>query len=181
MGGLFLKLGDGALLVRIHDAKAAGLLPGHLAHGDGDVGVFLNMVAQHGVVIHFIDMIAREDEHIIGVKLLDKGQVLIDGVGRAAVPLARFAGVVGGQHIHAAVAYVQIPRRARADIDGVYPRIDAVGKRKIDDAILAAKGHGGLGHMAGQHAQAAALAARQQHGDALFFADHGICPSFPKI
>ena len=139
-------------------------------------------------------MVAREDEHIIGVKLLDKGQVLIDGVGRAAVPLARFAGVVGGQHIHAAVAYVQIPRRARADIGvelqglilrqhahGVDAAVGAVGKRKIDDAILAAKGHGGLGHMAGQHAQAAALAARQQHGNALFFADHGICPSFPKI
>ena len=32
-----------------------------------------------------------------------------------------------------------------------------------------AEGHGGLGHVAGEDVQAAALAAGQQHGDALFF------------
>ena len=57
---------------------------------------------QHAVVIHLVDVIARQDQHVFGIKLLDEADVLVDGVGRAAVPLAALGGHVGRQHIHAA-------------------------------------------------------------------------------
>lgn len=36
---LLLELGDDVVLVRRHDAEAGRLLPGHLQHGDGTVGI----------------------------------------------------------------------------------------------------------------------------------------------
>ena len=48
------------------------------------------------------------------------------------------------------------------------PEFDAVGQGEVDDPVLSAEGHGGLGHILGQNAQAASLPARQQHGDTLF-------------
>ena len=44
---------------------------------------------------------------------------------------------------------------------------DAIGENS--DAILAAKGHGRLGHLPGQYMQSAALPTGQQHGDTLLF------------
>ena len=48
---------------------------------------------------------------------------------------------------------------------GVY----AVGKGKIDDAVLAAERHRGLGEVPRQYAQSAALAAGKQHSHNLLF------------
>ena len=77
---------------------------------------------------------------------------------------------------------VQVPRHAAADVAVELQRavlsqhahrvnagIGAVGQGKVDDAVLAAEGHGGLCHVAGEDIQPAALTAGQQHGDALFF------------
>ena len=93
---------------------------------------------------------------------------------------------------HAAVRAVEIPRLAGADVavelqravlgqdaHGVNAGIGAVGQGKVDDAILAAKCHGGLGHLACEHVQAASLAACQQHGDTFFF--HVFSSSFASF
>ena len=114
---------------------------------------WLDVVTQHGGVVHLVDVVAGEDQHIFGIELLDKGQILVDGVGGAFVPFAGGAGVVGGQHVHAALADVQIPGRARADVGvelqgtilgqhahGVNAAVGAVGQREIDDAVFAAEG-----------------------------------------
>ena len=68
--------------------------------------------------------------------------------------------------MQAAVRAVKIPRLAVAQIgvqlqrlilgehaDGVDAGIDAVGQGKVDDAVLAAEGDGGLCHMTGQGIQ----------------------------
>ena len=180
MGGLLLELGDLVVLIRVEDAEARRLLPRDLAHGDGQVRAVLDVGAQHGVVIHLVDVVAGEHEHVLRVPLLDEGNVLIDGVGRALVPLAGLAGLVRREHEDAAVGQVQVPRRAGADVgvelertvlrqhaDDVDARIGAVGERKVNDAILSAVGNRRLGDLLGQDAQTAALAARQQHGYAL--------------
>ena len=183
LGGLFLKFVDEVVFVHIHDAKARGFLHGDLQNGDGTRGTHLLVMLHHFGVVHFVDVVAGQDDHIFRVIHIQKTDVLIDGVGRALVPgaLIPFAHI-GGEDMYAAVGSVKIPRLAGADIavelqrtvlgehtHGVNARIDAVGQGKVDNTELAAKGDGRLGHMAGQRVQSAALTAGQQHGYAFFF------------
>ena len=118
--------------------------------------------------------------------IFNERQVLINGVGGTGIPLARRTRLIGREHAHAAVVQVQIPRSARTDVGvelqrtilrehthGINGAVGAVGQGEIDDAILAAKGHSGLGHVLGQHAQTAALTTGQKHGNALLFVKHG--------
>ena len=67
VGGLLLEFVDGAVLAGIHDTEAAGLCQWDRAHGDGAVGLHLLVVAQHGGIVHFIDVVAGEDHHILRV------------------------------------------------------------------------------------------------------------------
>ena len=140
------------------------------------------MERNHLGIIHLVDVVAGEHHHILGVIALDEGDVLGDGVGRALIPVGALALLVRGQHMHARVHAVQVPGLAGADVFvqlqglvlgehayGLNAGIDAVGKGKINDAVFAAKGHGGLGQVLGQNPQPAALAARKQHGYDLLF------------
>ena len=194
MGGLFLKFGNAVVLVGVHDAEAAGFVPRNLADGNGAVGVVLDVELQHLVIVHLVNVVAAEDQYVIRVELLDELDVLVDGVGRAGIPFAGLAGHIGGQHIDTAVSKVQIPRGAAADIGVQQKRtvlgqhahhvdaaVGAVAQRKVDDAVFAAVGDRGLGHVGRQNAQTAALAACQQHGNALFLVLHGWDHSFKFI
>ena len=178
--GLLLELVDAAVLPAVHDAEAGGLLHGYLQHGDGAVGPGLLMLGYHLGIVHFIDMVAREHEDVLGIIPFDEGDILVDGVGRALIPVASLALLIGRQDMYPAVHAVQVPGLTRAhvvvelqglilgqDPDGVDARIDTIGQGKVDDPILAAVGHGGLGHFMGQNTQPASLAACEQHGHAL--------------
>ena len=140
------------------------------------------MVGQHLGVIHLVDVVAGEHHHVIGVIALDKGDILINGIGRALVPVGLFLLLVRGQHVDTGVVAVQVPGLPVADVviqlqglvlgehthrldAGVY----AVGKGKIDDAVFPTERHRGLGEVPRQHAQTAALAAGKQHGHNLLF------------
>ena len=140
------------------------------------------MALHHVGVVHFIDMVAGEDDHILGVVQVDEADVLVDGVGRTLVPGAALAALIGGQDVDAAGAAVQVPRLAAADVavqfqrailgqnaDRVNAGVGAVGQGEVDDAVLAAEGYGGLGHVSGEDVQSAALTTGQQHGDTFFF------------
>ena len=83
--------------------------------------------------------------------------------------------------MYAAVRPVQVPGLPVADVavqlqgtvlgqdtDGINAGVDTVGQGKINDAVLAPKGDGRFGYMAGQSVEAAALAAGQQHGHNFF-------------
>ena len=178
---LLLEFVDGAVLPGVHDAEAAGLGQRDRAHGDGAVGLHLLVVAQHGGIVHLIDVVAGEDDDIVRIIALDEGDVLID------VPFGILALGIGRQDLHAAVAAVQTPRLAVADVlielerlilrqhaDGVNAGVHAVGERKIDDAILTAERDRRLCRVLRQHHQAAPLPARQQHRDAVLFLEvHG--------
>ena len=171
--GLLLEGLDDAVGVGVHDAEAMGLRPGHLQHRDGGRRLLFAVEVQHLGVVHLIDMVTGEDEHIVRVVLVHELPVLPDGVGGAAVPVAVLAlGHVGGQHEDAAVVAVEIPVLAGAQIrvEGqgavlgqhahrVEAGVDAVAEGEIDDPILAAEGDGRLGHVGGEYAQSAALAA----------------------
>ena len=75
------------------------------------------MEAQEVRVILLADLVAGQDDDILGIIAVNEGQVLIDGVGGALGLPVRAAGLlVGRQDMYAAVQTVQIPRLAVADI-----------------------------------------------------------------
>ena len=192
MGGLLLELIDAAVGIGVHDAEAGGLRQGHVAHGDGAVRSHLLVIAEHGVVVHLVDVVAGEDQHVLGTITVDEGDVLADGVRRALVPLGLFAPCVGRKHLYAAVGAVQTPGLAVADVlvqlqglvlgEDAYggdTGIDAVGQREVNDPVFPAKGYGRLSRILRQHLQSAALAAGKQHGNAVFlFKLHFVSLSF---
>jgi len=53
------------------------------------------------------------------------------------------------------------------DEDAPEIRIDAVGKRYVDDAVESAEGNGGLGTVASEGPEAFALAARKEYNDSI--------------
>ena len=117
-------------------------------------------------------MVTGEDQYVFGIKPGDKGQILINGIGSALIPLRFFALRVGGQNLGAAVGLVKTPGLAVADVliqllrlilgedtNSIDAGIDAVGEGKVNNAVLAAEGNGRLCGVLGEDLQAAALSA----------------------
>ena len=145
------------------------------------------MEAQEVRVILLADLVTGQDDDILGVIAVNEGQVLIDGVGRALVPVRAGGLLVRRQNVNTAVQAVKVPRLAVADVlvqdEGlilgqdahrVNVRIDTVGQREVDDTILSAKRNCRLGELLGQRVQTRALAACQDHCDHFF--SHKISP-----
>ena len=183
--GLFLEFIDRAVRLAVHDAEAGRLGQRHVQHRDGRVRAGLLVLLQHLVVVHLVDMVARKDQHIFGVVLVDKCDILVDRVRRTLVPLGGLALLVRRQDVHAAAQAVEVPGLARTDIGvehmrlvlrehahRINARIGAVGQREVDNAVLAPKRYRGLGDVLRQHIQAAALSTCEQHGHAFFFPIH---------
>ena len=116
MRGLFFKFRNRVVFIHIHNTKARRILPWHLHDGDGAICARFFVVSEHFSVIHLVDVVAREDEHILGVVHVDKADVLEDGVGRALIPRRAARALIRRQDVHAAVRAVEIPRLARADV-----------------------------------------------------------------
>ena len=184
-GGLFVKLIDSAVLVRIQNAEPAGLHERHLDHRDCTGRLMLLVERNHLGVVHLIDMVARKHQHILRVIALDKRDVLVDGVGRPLIPIPALAALVRRQHMDTGIDPVQIPRLPRTDVFVQLERlilrqhphrlnagIDAVGQRKIDDAVLPPVGHRRLGDALRQRIQPAPLPSCEQHGHAFLLAKH---------
>ena len=114
--GLLGELDDLVVVVRGQDAEAGGLLPGHGHDGDREVGVVLLVSVEHLAIIHAVELVAREDEHVLGVLGLDVAQVLGHGVCRARVPCAARLRRVRREDRHASLTVVEVPRLAGADV-----------------------------------------------------------------
>ena len=54
--------------------------------------------------------------------------------------------------------------------------VDAIGKGDVDDAVEPAKGHGGLGAVAGQRPQSFTLASGEKYADGVAHIGHGLTP-----
>jgi len=107
----------------------------------------------------------------------DDVEVLEDGVRRSRIPLVFRDALRGGQDVEALVALrpEEVPAALhvadqavrlvlRGHPDAADAGVQRVGQREVDDAGLAAEGHGGLGAPVRQLHQAAAAAARQHIG-----------------
>ena len=120
------------------------------------------MKLDHLGVIHFIDMIARQDKRIAGRGFFDGVDVLIDGVGGPLIPMfgdpllrrddfdvfVEFAA-------EKSPALVDVPTQADRlvlgeDEDFAQVGVEAIGQGEVDDSINSAEGDRRLGTIAGQ-------------------------------
>jgi hypothetical protein len=137
------------------------------------------MVGQHQRVVHLVDVVAREDDHVLGLVAVEDVLVLVHRVGGAAVPRLLVDALLRRQQVDELVhlvlqkrpAALQMAQQAvalvlRDDADAAHTRVQAVRQREVDDAELAAEVHRRLGAPVGELAQAAAATAgeHQRHG-----------------
>jgi len=135
------------------------------------------VLLQHQFVVHLVDVIARQNDHVFRRMRFDDVDVLVHRVSRAFVP-EHFGDALGGrQDIEALVTFGahEVPRALhvpdqrvrlvlRCYADAADAGIDRIGQRKIDNPRLAAEIDCGLGAIVGQFIQAAAAATRQDIG-----------------
>ena len=133
------------------------------------------MPLEHGLVVHFVNMIGGQDQDMLGGFGKNALRILKDRVGGALVPA--FAHLLhGGNDLDIfvqfrrqnapAVAHVtnQIERFVlREDKNTAHIGVDAVGKSEVDNAIRAAERDGGLSHIARQGIEPFARAAGEQN------------------
>ena len=71
-------------------------------HGDRDIGIVLPMELGHLGVVHAIEMVAGQDQDVLGAGGLDLEELLADGIGRALVPVGGLERLFGGPDLHPA-------------------------------------------------------------------------------
>ena len=174
LGQLLDKTDDAAVSVHRHHAEAAGLLAGHFQAGDRDIGALVAMLAQHQLIIHFVDMVARQDDHIFRSMAFDDVDILEHRIGGAFIPLGLGDALRSRQHVEAFVALgpQEVPALLQmadqgmgfvlgGDADAANTGVDRIGQCEVDDARLAAEIDRRFGAAFGQFGQTAAAAARQ--------------------
>ncbi len=172
--GLFDERQDLVVVIDIHHAKAGCLLARHFQAADRDVGALVHVLLQHLLVVHLVDVVAREQHDELRVVALDDVDVLIDRVGRAEIPELLGDALARRQNVKALVALrpeevpavLQMADQAvrlvlGGDRDAADAGIQRIGQREVDDPRLAAKIHGRLGAAVGQLHQSAATASCQ--------------------
>ena len=161
----------------MHDAEGGGFADRDLEASHRHVGVLLDVLHQHRLVIHLVDVIAGQDDDVFRRVARDDVDVLEHRVGRPGIPGAVRHPLARGQDVEALVALEpeEIPAALQMadqavrlvlgrDADAADAGIERVGQREIDDPGLAAEVDRGLGAPFGQFEQAAALAAGEHIG-----------------
>ncbi len=155
--------------------------------GDGDVGAGFDVLLEHLLIIHFVNVVAGKNEDEIGLLGADGIDVLIDGVGGALIPVLRDAHLRSENFDEIAVAHQQRPAAAHVAIeaesfvlgeneDAAQIAIQAIGESDVNDAVDAAEGNGGFGAIAGERPKAFALATGQQDRKCVAHQRHGSDP-----
>ena len=81
--GLLLELGDALVLIRDDDTEAGSLFHGNRNRGNRHIRLVLLVEVQHGLVVHLVDMVAGENQNVVGIVAFYILEVLVNGVRRA--------------------------------------------------------------------------------------------------
>ena len=151
------------------------------------------MVLQHHLVIHLIDMVAGQNQHIVRIKAFHISQILVNRVRGACVPFRLPHLLIGRKNRNAADILIQIPGNTDTDMgiqserlvlskhaNGVNTGVDTVTQRKIDNSVFTAKSHGRFRNLRGKNPEPGALSAGQKHGYHLFLY-HIITPNTDRL
>ena len=146
---LLLKCDDAARSIEAEDAHRGRLLDRHWLGRDGDVGVAIDVRIDHLVVVHAVQVIAGENQVVVGVMAREVARGLPDGIGRALVPAGIVGRLLGGQDLHEAlseqihpVGLVDVPvERCRIELrqheDAADVGVQAVADRDVDQPVPA--------------------------------------------
>ena len=75
------------LRIHFHDAEVDGICQWHIDAGHGGISIIGHMLGEHDRVVHLVDMVTCQDQHILGSCFAHEVEVLEDGVGCSAVPV----------------------------------------------------------------------------------------------
>ena len=85
--GLLFKAGDAAIAVDLHHAKVIGLTGIDQDGGQSHVSPSGQVLVQHELVIHLVNVIAGKDDDVLGLLRADGVNILVNRVGGAQVPV----------------------------------------------------------------------------------------------
>ena len=152
---LLFKGNDAVVVVEDYGAEAMCLVHWHGADRNRDVRAGGAVDVDQLIVGHLVDVVARQDQHKLGARLLNVVEVLVDGVGGALVPVGGLMTDVGLKQRDAAAPAIEVPRAADADVvvqragavlgedaDVSDLRVGAVAQGEVDDAVAAAERDG---------------------------------------
>ena len=74
------------------------------------------MVFQHYLVVHLVDVVAGQNQHILWIVRFHVFQILVDRVRRTGVPIASFAPLIRRKYRHTTYVAVQIPRNTDSNM-----------------------------------------------------------------
>ena len=103
-------------LVHLHDTEPEGFFDGNLHHRYGEVGPFLHMSSEHLAVVHFVDVVTGEYQHGVSPMIVDKPEVLVDGVRGTRKPSLVSAAVVRRQQTHSSPRPIETPGLTDTDM-----------------------------------------------------------------
>ena len=172
---LLREFGDAIGVVRGQNAELVGAFQRHVHDADGDVGLALLVIGDHRPVIHLVDVIARQDEHMRRVMRADEVQVLEYRIGGAAIPVRADLLLSGYQFdeftefaAQIAPAPLNVLNQRLCFVLGQhrdlpYAGIHAIRQDEVDDLEFAAEGCRRFAAMLGERLQPFAAAARHDH------------------
>src|SRR5262249_35834205 len=143
----------------------------------------IEMLLKHLGVIHFVDVISAENEDVLRAFAANRVDVLVDGVGCAAIPLFADAhlrrkdfykftqshdrGPPGTNVTAEAERFVLCKNKNTAE-----PGIDATRKGNVNDAIRGAKRNSRFGAIASKRPETFALATGEKDDDGITHVRH---------
>ena len=145
------------------------------------VGIRLHVVRQHAAVVHLVDVVARQNNHVLRLLAADRVDILVHRVRRPHVPVR--AGPLHGRHQFKELAQFlrHNPRPPLADMpvqaqrlvlrEHIHPaqsRIDAVRKRDVDNPVMPAKRHRRFGPVPREWKQPLSRSACKQYAKRIF-------------
>ncbi len=174
-------------VVDLHHAELIALFQVDGNAADGAVRVVIDVILHDLRVIHLVDVVSGQNQHVIGTCLFDRIDVLVDGVGRALIPvfvdpLLRRQDVDEFVEFAAeeSPAEVQMPVEAgglvlRQHQHAAQATVDAVREGEIDDAVDSPERHGRLRTVSRERFESRPLAPRQDQRH------HALHPLPPRI
>ena len=169
------ELGDAIGVVGGQDAEFIGALQRHVHDTDGNVRLALFVISDHRTVVHLVNMIARQNQHMRRVMRPNEVQILIDRVGGAAIPM-RADLLLRRNQLHEFAEFTAQIAPAALDVlnqrlclvlgeHGDLPDagIDAIRQDEVDDPEFAAEGSGRLAAVLGERFEAFAAPSRHDH------------------
>lgn len=145
--------------------------------GHGQVRLVVLVKFDQRVVVHLVDVVASQNDHVLGPFLFQRVDVLVNGIGGTLVPVFVNA-LLWRHHVDEFTQFaaeemtptdVDMPVQAhglvlREDQHFAQAAIQAIGQGEIDDAVGASERHRRLGSISGQGFQPRPLATCQNDG-----------------